>query len=61
MLTLSFETENDAFRTSDGALETGEVARVLERVTRQVTSGYLSAAIIDVNGNTVGRWSLEDA
>lgn len=35
-----------------------EVANYLDAVSRDLVLGYTSRTIMDVNGNTVGRWEL---
>ena len=59
MFTLKFHTDNDAFQAED-RLDTDEVARVLKRVIATVRAGSIMAPIHDVNGNTIGSWSLEE-
>lgn len=52
--------------SSDNAsVETPEMARqeafdCLGRVARQIQEGRSQGAVLDVNGNRIGDWSLED-
>lgn len=48
--TLTIELGNDAMR------EAADVADALEQVAAQVRDGYNAGRIMDVNGNTVGRY-----
>ncbi len=51
-ITLTINTENAAFDDH----EAGEIARILRTEARQIAGGRLgSGALLDVNGNTVGR------
>ena len=53
--TMTFETTNEAF-AEDPEIE---VASLLRRIASKVESGYTSGPVRDINGNTVGRWSLK--
>lgn len=56
MFKLEFETDNNVFLDQPDA----EVARILQAVADQVFDlGDRNGAIRDVNGNTIGRWTLE--
>lgn len=46
--------ENAAF---EGGMH--ELRRILEKTAEEVSEGYDDGSIHDVNGNKVGRWSLE--
>jgi|TARA_R110000796_G_scaffold61271_2_gene141898 hypothetical protein len=56
MFKLEFSTENSAFdpETIDTELES-----ILTHVAYQASRGETGRAIIDSNGNRVGKWSLE--
>lgn len=54
-LTLHIESDNAEMRTSEHA------ASVLSQVSMLIRSGREGGKIRDVNGNTVGSWSLKDA
>ena len=61
--TLKIDTDNAAFYDdSDGdAFDPGpELARIFRELADQVEEGdlYAEGAVRDVNGNTVGRWTL---
>jgi hypothetical protein len=54
---LRFEMDNAAF--SDGN-HPAEVARILHDIAERVAPGCTDCGIIrDINGNTVGRWSMD--
>lgn len=54
MLELKFSTANAAF---DDTYR--ECARILHAIARKVEQGYESGKCMDINGNTVGSWSLD--
>ncbi len=53
---LEIQTDNDAFVGITGPTE---VARILHKVESQVTYGQTQGTVMDVNGNTVGSWSMD--
>ena len=58
MFTLEIETENAAFEKTPGR----EIARVLRRLADRLEGGFACAdggKLMDVNGNSVGNWSLK--
>ena len=59
MFTLTIETDNAAFG-EPGNFEHGEVARLLHKVAHTVAAGFTEGSIIDLNGNTVGHFNLEE-
>ena len=49
------------FKTSGQAFEDygdTEVERVLEEIIKKVKGGYTEGKILDINGNSIGKWSL---
>lgn len=56
MFTLTFRTANAAFTEHDDP--TPEVARILADVAARVETGRRAGPVVDVNGNTVGEWTL---
>lgn len=49
------------FNTSGAAFEDcgdTEVERILEEIIRKVKNGHSEGKILDINGNTIGKWSL---
>ena len=49
------------FNTSGAAFEDygdKEVERILEEIIRKVKNGHSEGKILDINGNTIGKWSL---
>ena len=54
MFEMSFKTDNAAF---DEWLQ--EIPRILRDVADHTERGEVGGNIIDVNGNTVGLWSLD--
>ena len=51
---INFSTDNAAFDEYGDA----EVRRILEDIANKVERGYGYGAIIDINGNHIGEWSL---
>lgn len=51
-----FDTANAAFE-EDADLE---IERILTYVASRVPAGFRSGRCVDLNGNSVGRWRLED-
>lgn len=56
MLKLELETENAAF--ADGN-QSAEVARILRHAASMIERGSHGAGLRDINGNEVGRFSLD--
>lgn len=54
MFKLEFATDNDAF-----AEDQTEVQRILEHIVHRLNNGHTYGNVLDVNGNTVGTWSLD--
>ena len=57
-MTFSLEIECD-----NAAFETGlryEIERIVRRALDDLKDGAIDGKLRDVNGNTVGEWSLED-
>lgn len=55
MLKIEMETGNAAFADS----KMWEAARLLRIIASKIEKGYTDGPIIDINGNTVGTWTLE--
>lgn len=64
MFKLWMETDNAAFVNDDDDDDdrglTGEVARILHRAADRVAGGSLEGKLLDLNGNSVGAFALED-
>lgn len=61
MLKIEIKTGNAAY-SEDGVLTTEgryELQRNLMDISRKLTNGYDSGVIMDINGNKVGKWSVE--
>ena len=56
MFTLKFNTTNAAF----SEYPEDEITRILRGVIEKVRGGFASGTIMDINGNTIGEWKLED-
>ena len=56
MLKIELDTSNDAF--ADGN-QSAEVARILRHAASMIERGSHGAGLRDINGNEVGRFSLE--
>lgn len=60
MFQLTFATDNVAFGEG-GEFEYElrlEASRILRKVAGQILDGRDGGPVMDVNGNTVGKWSL---
>lgn len=66
MFRLEFRTDSAAFCgddtsedfTGDVDARTAETCRILHRIAANVEAGRMEGNAIDLNGNTVGMWSL---
>jgi hypothetical protein len=57
MLTVKIKTDNAAFEDLDGNAGI-ECARILRQIANKLERGEEYGPCIDLNGNTVGDWSL---
>lgn len=53
---MTFTTTNAAFSGGDGP---EECARILRKIADKVSAGDESGAIFDINGNSIGQWSVD--
>lgn len=62
MLNIKIKTSGSAYRDENDKLDrTGyELRRNLKEIMEKLEHGYQSGSIMDINGNKVGKWSLED-
>lgn len=62
MFELKIKTSNAAYRDDDYNLDSSnyELIRNLKSVIHKLESGYDEGIIMDINGNRVGEWKLED-
>ena len=56
MLTITIETDNAAFEENEPA---HECARILRDIEAKLRHGVTGGRCMDLNGNSVGTWSLE--
>jgi hypothetical protein len=54
---IEFKTGNAAFEGEGNY----EVIRILRNIADQVERGCVLGIIVDINGNKVGEWDLEEA
>jgi len=54
MLNLSFDTGNAAFAESGPY----EAARILRDIAARIENGKRSGKVFDLNGNSIGQWSV---
>ncbi len=63
MFLLRIDTGNAAFHSDipehNNLAMSYEIARILHEVMKSLAAGKESGACVDVNGNNVGRWSIE--
>lgn len=57
MFTLQFSTENAAF---EEIASSNEVYRILMMIAERVKKGDRDGIVIDLNGNIVGSWQLNN-
>ena len=59
---IEFKTSCAAFKDVDGEeniySKTAEVIRILNRIIDRIEDGRIDGAIMDINGNKIGEWSL---
>lgn len=55
MFQVKFKTDNAAF---EGPFLQEETTRILQALIKLIERGHTGGAVRDVNGNTVGQWSL---
>jgi hypothetical protein len=64
MFSLSFDTDNAAFSLNDDNEPTAacarEIGRILAAVAKRIANGDTEGRIMDVNGNTIGSFRMED-
>lgn len=58
--TLQFDMDNAAFGDDEPELANEEVARILDNVRTHVLSYAGEGYILDVNGNTIGEWHINE-
>lgn len=58
--TLQMKTGNAAFSDEDGGDRGSEIGRILREAADTVEGGRTSGKLIDINGNIVGEWDIED-
>lgn len=59
MFKLEFSTSNAGMQTEDGDADSYAVADILNQVSSMVSGGFTSGPVYDVNGNSIGSWSLD--
>lgn len=64
MFKCEIKTGNAAFCNEytgeeDSIAKGEELARIFDRMAKDIVTGKKSGVIIDFNGNKVGKWSLE--
>lgn len=59
-ITIELNVDNAAFQNDDGDVNNGAVALEVRRISERIAVGAYAGRVIDVNGNTVGKYSTED-
>ena len=59
MVKISFETDNAAFHDELGYSKRYEIMRILKNITRRIDNGDTEGKVMDVNGNSIGQWSID--
>jgi len=67
MLKIEIDLDNAAMLNTDehglpidGDVSTAAVAETLWRVSEEIAQAATGGTLMDLNGNTVGRWEIED-
>jgi len=60
MLKIEFKVGNAAFRDPEGGIDCSSVADEIRVIADKVAEGFTAGPVTDFNGNTVGKWSLND-
>ncbi len=60
MLEIKMKTSNAALRMDDGEIDMNVVATMLRNIADSIENGLENGCIMDVNGNNVGNWKVED-
>ena len=62
MLKIEIKTGGAAYRDEDGELDRSayELRRNLKEIEEKLEYGCQAGYIMDINGNKVGNWTLED-
>ena len=58
MVSVKINTGGSAFRNEEETLDTYEIVRLLRQTAQKIENGYTDANIMDINGNTVGRFEI---
>jgi hypothetical protein len=53
---LSFNMDNASF---DDFPE-NEICNILDSVKNKIVNGWVLGAVLDVNGNIIGKWSIDE-
>ena len=64
MFKMEFKTSNDAFRNPYTGEESerhkvSETIKTLTKVAESLMNGKTDGVIMDINGNKIGKWSLD--
>lgn len=60
-MNIQFSTDNDAFGGGDdSSAEATECVRILIAISDSILDGETDGPVIDINGNTIGKWSMAD-
>lgn len=62
MLKIEIKTGGSAYRDENDNLDSNayELRRNLKEISEKLEYGYTSGSVMDINGNKVGTWSLDD-
>lgn len=64
MLKIEIKTGGAAFTNEDGEFDAYyggfEVQRILTEIALNIQNGYETGSCMDINGNKVGTWKLEN-
>ena len=57
---LQFNMDNSAFQEEGQDFNDAEVDRILSDIKYKIKEGEIYETIRDLNGNTIGQWSIEN-
>ena len=59
MVKIEFETDNASMRDGEDGLDLWEVSDIIKAVADRIHEGYTNGTVGDLNGNTIGHYSVE--
>lgn len=60
MMKIEFTTTSAAFMPDNGGSKEYEITRILQKIIDDVENGVEHGPIMDINGNKIGQWVIEE-